>query len=152
MLMVPGKPSTRPQRGPVGRSLMEPLISLQLLKPREVYRPGDLLQAEYQIDAVDPLEMVAVETSVLWCTEGKGDEDLGVHYFERRTPADAEEGDLRCLYRFQTKLPHSPLSYAGTIVKIRWCVRLRLFLRRSKDLLFERPFVLTSLPTLGSVE
>lgn len=124
---------------------MEPLISLQLLKPREVYRPGDLLQAEYQIDAVDPLEMVAVEASVLWFTEGKGDEDLGVHFFERRTPADAEDGDLRCLHRFQTRLPHSPLSYAGTIVKIRWCARLRLFLRRSKDLLFERPFVLAGL-------
>jgi len=121
---------------------MEPLISLQLLRPVEVYHPGDLLLAEYQVDAVDLDELMAVEASVLWYTEGKGDVDLDAHFFERRTPADAEDGDLRLLHRFQTELPNSPLSYSGAIVKVRWCARVRLFMRRAKELYFERPFQL----------
>ena len=60
---------------------MEPLISLQLLRSCRLYKPGEELAAEYQIDAIDPREIVAVEASVLWYTEGKGDEDLGVHFF-----------------------------------------------------------------------
>jgi hypothetical protein len=121
---------------------MDPLISLQLRYPSRVYYPGDDLQCEYQIDAVEAEEIQAVEASVLWYTEGKGDEDLAVHFFERRTPADVEDGDLRPLHQFSTRLPNSPLSYAGSIVKIRWCARVRLFLRRGKELFFEQPFVL----------
>jgi hypothetical protein len=113
---------------PVG-SLMEPLLSLQIADPRRIYQPGDELEWECQIDAVDPKEIQAVETSVLWYTEGKGDEDLGVHYFNRRVPSDSETGDLRPMHRFTTILPNSPLSYSGKIVKVRWCARVRLFLK-----------------------
>jgi hypothetical protein len=123
-------------------SAMEPLISLQLLEPHRPFYPGDELVAEYQIDAVAPEEVQAVEVSVLWYTEGKGDEDLSVHFFERRAPGDADEGDLRRLYRFRTQLPNSPLSYAGRIVKIRWCARVRAFLRGGREIFFEQPFAL----------
>jgi hypothetical protein len=123
---------------------MDPLISLQLEPTRRFHHPGDLLAVEYQIDAVDPGEIAAVEVSVLWYTEGKGDEDLSAHFFQRRVPSDNEEGDLRRLHRIQTVLPNSPLSYAGEIVKIRWCARIRVFLRGGKEALLEQPFVLTS--------
>jgi len=122
--------------------MIEPLISLQFLGSDGTYCSGDILHAEYQIDAIDPEDIQAVELSVLWFTEGKGDEDLAVHFFERRVPADADEGDLRRLYRFKTKLPNSPLSYAGELLKIRWCGRVRVFLRRGKDLFFDQPFQL----------
>jgi hypothetical protein len=125
---------------------MEPLISLTLRDPRRIFQPGDELECEYQIDAVPAEEIQAIEASVLWYTEGKGDEDLAVHYFERRVPGDAENGDLRPLRRFHSRLPNSPLSYNGAIVKIRWCVRVRLFLRRGKEVIFERPFQLGSVP------
>ena len=71
---------------------------------------------------------------------------MGVHYFERRLPADAEDGDLRPMRRLRTRLPNSPLSYAGAILTIRWCVRLRLFLRRRGDYVQEYPFTLGSVP------
>ncbi len=144
MLTVPGRIREPSKRAGGGKTTMEPLISLQLLAPNSHFRPGDTLLAEYQIDAIDPTEIQAVEASVLWFTEGKGDEDLGVHFFERRTPGDADDGDLRRLYRFCTVLPNSPLSYAGRIVKIRWCARVRLFLRRGKELFFEQPFCLSA--------
>ena len=39
--------------------------------------------------------------------------------------------------RVRTRLPNSPLSYSGAILCIRWCVRLRLFLRRGRDYVLE---------------
>ena len=126
----------------------EPLLSICLGGNRKQYAAGDELICEYQIDAVDLAEIQAVEASVLWITEGKGEEDLGVHYFERRLPADAEDGDLRPLRRFKVFLPNSPLTYDGAIMRIRWCVRLRLFARRGKEYVLEYPFSLGSVPAV----
>lgn len=112
------------------------------MSPRRIYQPNDTLTCEYQLDAVEPIDLLAVEASVLWYTSGKGDEDLGVHYFQRRTPFDAEHGDLRRLHRFQTVLPRSPLSYSGTILRIRWVVRVRVFLKGGKDVHSEQAFQL----------
>jgi hypothetical protein len=121
--------------------VMEPLISIHLRRHRPVYQPGDELECQYQIDAVDPADIQALEASVLWQTDGKGDTDLGIHYFERRTPRDAQD-DFRQQFTLKTVLPKSPRSYDGEIVKIRWCVRVRLFLKRGKELVYERPFQL----------
>lgn len=130
---------------------MEPLISLRVREPHRVYHPGDLLECEYQIDAVEPDEIQAVEASVLWYTEGKGDEDMTVHYFLRLTPDDVEDGDLRPQYRFSTTLPNSPLSYSGQIVKIRWCLRLRVFLGRGRQITAEQVFRLGAVPAYQRV-
>ena len=124
----------------------EPLLSVCLGGNKKIYSAGDELVCEYQIDAIEVSDIQAVEASVLWLTEGKGEEDLGVHYFERRLPADAEEGDLRPLRRFKIFLPNSPLTYDGAIVRIRWCVRLRLFARRGKEYVLEYPFTLGAVP------
>ena len=125
---------------------MQPLISISAGDPHRVYRPGDVLECEYQVDAVDRDQLQAVEASVLWYTEGKGDEDMAVHYFERRVADDQDERDLRQLHRFSTPLPNSPLGYSGLIVKIRWCVRVRVFLRGGKDAFFEQSFQLGHVP------
>src|SRR2546421_12850301 len=127
---------------------MEPLLSLCIVGGRRNFSANDELVCEYQIDAVDPADIQAVEASVLWHTEGKGEDDLGVHFFERRLPSDAENGDLRPMRRLRTRLPNSPLSYRGAIVSIRWCVRLRLFLRRGREYVVEQPFTLGSVPAV----
>lgn len=128
--------------------MIEPLLSLCLAGADRQFAAGDELVCEYQIDAVEPADIQAVEASVLWYTEGKGEEDMGVHFFERRLPADAEDGDLRPMRRLRTKLPNSPLSYRGAIVSIVWCVRLRLFLRRGREYVTEVPFTLGSVPAV----
>ena len=125
---------------------MEPLLSIRLRDQRHPYQPGDELQCEYQLDAVDAADIQSLEASVLWHTEGKGDEDLGVHYFERLSPGDVDARDLRALRLLHTVLPNSPLTYPGVTVKIRWCVRVRAFLRRGKEVFFEQPFVLGNVP------
>jgi hypothetical protein len=131
--------------------VIEPLLSLCIVGSKREFAAGDELVCEYQIDAVDPSEIQAVEASVLWHTEGKGEDDLGVHFFERRLPADAETGDLRPMRRLRTRLPNSPLSYRGAILSIRWCIRLRLFLRRGREFVIEHPFTLGSVPAVSPV-
>lgn len=118
---------------------------------RRVYQPGDLLRGEYQIDTLKLLQPAAVEISVLWYTEGQGDEDLAVHHFER---LDAEDDPAIRSYRarrFETRLPTSPLSYQGLIVKIRWCVRVRVFLPQGKALMAEMPFQVGTVPPARAV-
>jgi hypothetical protein len=128
-------------RAPGRPLVMDPLISIHIRRQRPVYRPGDELECQYQIDAIDPVEIQALEASVLWQTDGKGDADLGIHYFERRTPREASD-DFRQQFTLKTILPKSPSSYDGEIVKIRWCVRVRLFLKRGKVTFYEIPFQL----------
>jgi hypothetical protein len=121
---------------------MDPLIAVRIHSPNCLFHPGETLDCEFQIDAVSPGDTQVVEVSVNWFTEGKGEEDIGVHYFERYTPSDAVDGDLRQLHRFQTKLPNSPLTYNGAIVKIRWRVRVRLYWGRGKETWVDRVFQL----------
>lgn len=128
--------------------MTEPLLSICLGGAKKHFSAGDELVCEYQIDAVELADIQAVEASVLWYSEGKGEEDLGVHFFERRLPADADEGDLRPLRRFRTRLPNSPLTYNGAIVSLRWCVRLRLFLKRGREFVLEQPFTLGNVPAV----
>ena len=129
---------------------MEPLLSLTLREPRRAYQPGEELEWEYQIDAVEADRIQAVESSVLWYAEGKGDEDMAVHYFERRVPADDPEGDLRPMRRVRVTLPNSPLSYPGALFSIRWCVRVRVFYSRGKErnrmVSIDHPFQLGAVP------
>ena len=125
---------------------MEPLISMSVKDRRRTFRPGETLESEYQIDAVDRGEVQAVEASVLWYTEGKGEEDMAVHFFERRVLDNASSRDLRELHGFETELPNSPLSYDGEIVSVRWCVRVRAYLKGGKEICRDQSFVLGEMP------
>lgn len=119
---------------------------------RRVYQPGETLSGEYRLESLKLVEPAAVEVSVLWHTEGQGDEDLAVHHFERLSAGEQPGLDLRRPRRFSTRLPSSPLSYQGEIVKIHWCVRVRVFLSRGKELLAEAPFQLGQVPPLRRVK
>jgi hypothetical protein len=123
----------------------DPVVTIRFDGNGRVYRPGETLSGDYRFDRL-PAELVkAVEVSVLWYTEGKGDEDLAVHAFWRFA---AEENELATDpaqgKRFGTVLPNSPLSYEGQIVKVRWCVRVRAFLHRNKDFLGQKEFFLSA--------
>ncbi|HUY87294.1 MAG TPA: hypothetical protein VMV10_01030 [Pirellulales bacterium] len=121
-------------------------VYVQLDGRRTVYQPGETLSGEYHLESLSLSEPAAIEVSVVWHTEGQGDEDLAVHYFERLDRDERPEVDLRRPQRFSVSLPRSPLSYEGLIVKIRWCVRVRVFLSRGKELFAEAPFQLGTVP------
>jgi hypothetical protein len=105
------------------------------------------LSGEYRILGIAPEDVKAVEVSVLWHTEGKGDEDLAVHHFERLS---GENGDVHgpASGEFRTVLPNSPLSYEGVTIKLAWCVRVRVFPRRGKPVAGESPFRLGDVPAV----
>jgi len=128
-----------------------PAITIRLDEGEKGYRPGETISGEYDLVAMMPEEIKAVELSVLWHTEGKGDEDLAVHHFERAASDEGGWIDWRRPRRFQTELPNSPLSYNGVIIKIRWCVRVRAFLTRGREVVGETPLMLGSVPPAKAV-
>jgi hypothetical protein len=126
--------------------MTQPRLKLEIDEPMRVYFPGDTLTGQFSLQGVKGHEVRAVELSVLWHTEGKGDEDMSVHHFERFEPQAGDAQDFSEAHGFQTKLPASPMSYRGLIVKICWCVRVRAFLERGKELSREVPFQLGTVP------
>lgn len=111
-----------------------------------LYNPGERLAGCYSLRDVRSSTVESVEISVLWRTEGKGNEDFGVHYFKKLSSADGDWIDPLEPGRFCTKLPKSPLSYEGYLIKIRWYVRVRAFLANGVQLVDEVPFRLGDLP------
>lgn len=133
--MSRGFESTRPS----------PRVALQFDRADRRYLPGQPLAVQYEIEGIGDEPIRAVEHSVLWYTEGKGEEDLGIHHFERLTERSQFPPAVR-VAGFATHLPGSPLSYEGIIVKIRWCVRVRIFFQTAKDFVSEHVFELGTVP------
>jgi hypothetical protein len=119
------------------------------------HMPGELLTGEYWLESFEASEIKAIEVSVLWHTEGKGDEAMAVHEFWRRendatefTSGFGSHFNPRRPEPFSTRLPPSPLTYDGRIVKIRWCVRVRVFPVHGKEIVGEKVFRLGDIPPL----
>ena len=130
---------------PADRVQPMPRVEVQFDRPHRRHEPRDQLAVRYHIEGCDGDRIRAIEHSVLWYTEGKGEEDLGVHFFQRITdrammPPKVTTG------AFSTPLPQSPLSYEGVIVKVRWCVRVRLFFEGSRDFVSEHVFTIGRIP------
>lgn len=120
-----------------------PSVAVQFSRADRRYQPLEEFEARYLVDAPGSA-VKTLERTILWYTEGKGEEDIGVHHFERITDpqlAGEAKGSIAC------RLPRSPLSYEGVIVKIRWCVRIRLFFAGGRDFISEHVFDLGSVPT-----
>jgi hypothetical protein len=125
-------------------------IRLTLDSPTAHYQPGDRLTGRFSVDGSPSWSVRAAELSILWYTAGKGEEDMAVHHFERFVDEPIRPLDLRVPRRFAATLPPSPLSYDGEIVKVCWCVRLRLFLTQGQETVAEVPFRLGSVPPAKS--
>ena len=105
----------------------QPNINIQLDRKDDQFAPGDVLVCEYRVQMPEEVLATAVEASILWSTSGKGEEDFGVHFFERRARSTVDTHNLSRPHRISTVLPKSPLSYEGSIVQVRWSVRVRVF-------------------------
>jgi hypothetical protein len=124
----------------------EPLVVIRLDGNGRVHRPGEVLSGQYWIESLDAAQLKAIEISVLWHTEGKGDEDMAVAEFWRLDGEDGHPLDPSRPQRFSATVPNSPLSYDGQIVKVHWCVRVRVFLHRGKEVVGEKVFQLGDVP------
>jgi hypothetical protein len=114
--------------------------------PGANYQPGERLTGRYMVEGPQSRPARAVELSVLWYTAGKGEEDMAVHHFERHVDEPTKPLHLRIPRRFATVLPASPLSYEGIIVKVCWCVRVRVFMPLGQETMTEATFRLGDVP------
>jgi len=127
------------------------MVTVRLDRNGRAYQPGEVLSGEYLLDSIPAEQIRAIEVSVLWHTDGKGEEDLAVHDFRRLPVENGSPINAREPGRFSTVLPNSPLSYDGWIVKVRWCVRVRVFLSRGREVVGERSFRLGRVPAARAV-
>jgi hypothetical protein len=104
--------------------LNRPIVAIELDETQ--CEPGDLLTGHYVIDPQSIPLATEVEVSVYWSTEGKGDEDRAVQYRKRGSTDDGPLFDERGTGPFAVRLPIAPLSYDGLLVKIVWCVQVRI--------------------------
>lgn len=125
---------------------------LKLDRPSGVYQPGERMTGYLMAEAGQGQIVRAAELSVLWYTTGQGEEDFAVHHFKRLVDESDERLDLRSPIRFAVTLPPSPLSYEGRIVKVCWCVRLRLFPPQGPETLEEATFRLGEVPAAVAIE
>lgn len=132
-----------------------PRVTVSFASDQAEYAPGDMLETSYRVSAIDPATITTVERSVVWYTEGKGEEDFGVVFFDRllagSSDAMSDEPTASAAVdwpsgSFSIRLPSSPLSYEGLIVKIRWCIRVRLFFSSGRDFVSEHVFFLGDIP------
>jgi hypothetical protein len=123
-----------------------PAITIRLDSTAGEYQPGERLGGHFMAEGAVPWPVRSAELSILWYTAGKGEEDFAVHFFERFVDEPGRPLDLRLPHRFATQLPPSPLSYGGRIVKVCWCVRLRIYPQQGPDVLQETHFQLGDVP------
>ena len=127
----------------------EPAILIRLEGNGRNYRPGESFSGEYAFEDLAADQVKALEVSILWFTEGKGDEDIAIHKFWRMDFENGDFVDLQKPARFETILPNCPLSYDGQIVKVRWCVRVRAFLHRGREVFGQKEFRLGDVPPIN---
>ena len=132
-------------RSPTGSaSETQPAVNLSLCCDDGVYEVGQPLVAKWRISRVPLDEVDSLECSVLWYTEGKGDEDLHVHHFHRLADDQLRRAGLADEQSTHCTLPATPLSYQGQLISLRWGVRVRIFLTDGREIVAEHPFHLVS--------
>ena len=119
---------------------LTPQINIFLDSKDYIYHPGDCLTGSYRILDVKTDQINSVEMSVLWHTEGKGDEDMAVIDYHILSRQREDWINPRNPGKIETTLPSAPLSYEGQIIKIRWLVRVRLTLVSGEEIIAERGF------------
>jgi len=116
------------------------------------YVAGSSMRARWRIGRVPVEQLQGVEVSVLWHTDGKGDEDLSVIHFERYERSDLLRLGLAESKSLQCTLPAAPLSYRGHLMQIEWAVRVRVFLTDGRDIATEHPFLVVGRPVAAGTQ
>ncbi|OYP35193.1 hypothetical protein [Rhodopirellula sp. MGV] len=119
-------------------------MSIELCRESGIYEGGCELTANWRVSRVTLDRVAAIELSVLWYTEGKGDTDLNVHFFQRFEQEQVLRSGLADRQSLHCVLPATPLSYHGRLIRLRWCVRLRLFMANGREVVTNQPFFLVA--------
>ena len=120
--------------------MSSPIVKLTLDAPTGHYQPGDRLTRPVHGRWIEAVGRAGGRAFGAVVHGRQGEEDMAVHYFERLVDEPGRPLDLPCRIGSPRVLPASPLSYDGQIVKVCWCVRLRLSLPHGQESLTEVPF------------
>lgn len=91
-------------------------LSITLDGERRTYRPGERVRGTVSWMVEGAPESVAVH--LVWYTEGKGDQDVGVAASAELQPGT--EGSAE----FDLEVPAGPWSFAGKLISLLWAVEL----------------------------
>lgn len=119
-------------------------MNVSLCRDDATYTAGGFLKASWRVSRVAIEDVQGVEVSVLWHTEGKGDEDLAVHFFRRYDAMELHSIGVGESQPIECRLPASPLSYRGTLIKIQWGVRVRVFVANGPEAVAQHPFYMVA--------
>ena len=123
--------------------------SLSIVLDRVAFEPGERLRGSYHIVAADLFRLEKVELTIGWHTEGKGLEASAVeHRAVQRPDEDALDGGGAG--KFSARLPASPLSYDGALIKVCWEVRLRACFSGGANLDARAAFQLGHVASVGT--
>ncbi len=102
----------------------EPDVQLELATIACV--PQGELAGVFVFPGGPPADTRSIEFSVLWKTSGRGTEDLGVVHFQAWKATDNTLDAMPNPHSFSIKLPPTPWSYDGELIKIHWLARIRI--------------------------
>jgi hypothetical protein len=91
-------------------------LSITLDEGRTAYRPGDRVRGTVSWMVEGEPESVAVH--LLWYTEGKGDQEIGIAATAELPPATEGSAEI------DLAVPIGPWSFSGKLVSLLWAVEL----------------------------
>jgi hypothetical protein len=141
-IVLPKFSRRRPSTGFASEA--QPAVSVALCSEDGMYEGGRTLKASWRVSRVTLDSLSAIEVSVLWYTEGKGDTDFHVHHFQRFDEEQIRSAGLADSQPLECDLPATPLSYHGRLIRVKWCVRMRLFMRDGREIVADQPFYLVA--------
>ncbi|MBK7583738.1 MAG: hypothetical protein IPI67_26530 [Myxococcales bacterium] len=114
-------------------------MSIEIELERELCEPGGVLRGRVVLTPLAGQEERKVELTVMWMTDGKGNTDLEVALF--RVLSDGAGDAATGSHRFEVNLPLLPVSYTGTLLKLRWLVSVRRQAPLGGDQIEEKDFL-----------
>lgn len=108
-------------------------------EPAFVYPRGAHIVGAAYIDAAEMIKARAVEVDLRWQTSGKGDRS----HWQSSPGVIHPGGELLgpLVLPFAIDLPLAPLSYAGTLIKLDWFLRVRIDRPWALDMKCDVPIV-----------
>ena len=129
---------------PPGTSDQAPSVEVAFCERNCRYVAGQRMSVQWRSSSPLGAFICGLEASILWFTEGKGETDLQVHAFNHWTANELAKINTTEWNGFSCYLPYYPLSYAGNLLRIRWCCRVRLLCDDGVDRFMEKTFLLSS--------
>ena len=103
------------------------MIEISLDQSVPQYRPDDKVAGRVTWSDLDT-KITSLETRLIWYTEGKGDQDVGV-VETTHVNLTAPNGHAN----FEFKAPGRPYSFSGKLISLIWAVEVVLFPTRDGE-------------------